>query len=188
LTKNRDANGLTPAREIFAQAVAGGMSLRDAFIKSHPHAARWKIDGLHVKASQMNAEPAVQARIAAIQAEASERTVLKLVDVLEETRRIMLSTPAGIIDAKTGKVKLPHELDPATAAAVASFEIDDLGRIRYKFWDKNASLERAAKILGAFKKDNEQQVDPLAKLLATLAGNVFRPNPAAAKAGEDDEP
>lgn len=187
MSRNRDANGLTPAREKFAQAVAGGMALGEAYLHAHPHAAKWKPNGLRVNASKMNAEPAVAARIAAIQAEAADAVILKLEDVLEETRRIMLSTPAGIIDKATGKVKLPHELDAATAAAVSSFEIDDLGRIKYKFWDKNSALERAAKILGAFKKDNEQLQDPLAKLMATLAGNVFKPNPAAAQAGQDDD-
>jgi phage terminase small subunit len=31
------------------------------------------------------------------------------------------------------------------------------GIIEYKFWDKNSAQERAAKIVGAFEKDNKQQ-------------------------------
>jgi hypothetical protein len=157
VTRKRDANGLTPDREIFAQRVASGMRGIDALLEAKPFARKWSKNAISIRSSQLQAEPAVQARIIAIQAEAAASVSLKLEDVLEETRRIMLSTPAGIVDKVTGKIKLPHELDPATAAAVASFEIDDLGRIKYKFWDKNASLERAAKILGAFKKDNEQK-------------------------------
>ncbi|HNL91236.1 MAG TPA: hypothetical protein PKH05_19300, partial [Nitrospira sp.] len=48
-------------------------------------------------------------------------------------------------------------LDDATRAAVASFEIDATGRIKYRFWDKNAALEKAAKHLGLYKADNEQR-------------------------------
>ena len=44
---------------------------------------------------------------------------------------------------------------------MASFEIDEYGRIRYKFWDKNVALINAAKILGLFAADNKQQLPVL---------------------------
>lgn len=148
--------GLTEKREKAVQLVLGGMTQRDAYNAVYGPKP-WSNNVLDTKASEMFRDPKVKARMAMLQQQAAERCELKLADVLEETRRIMLSTPAGVIDKATGKVKLPHELDPATAAAVQSFEIDDLGRIKYKFWDKNSALERAARILGAFKEDNAQQ-------------------------------
>jgi phage terminase small subunit len=102
----------------------------------------------------------------------------------------MLSSPAGIIDLsdpKKPRVKLPHELDAATAAAISSFEIDDMGRIKYRFWDKNSSLERAAKILGAFKEDNRQK-NPITALLGQLSGNVLKPKPEGAEFDGNGDP
>ncbi len=33
-----------------------------------------------------------------------------------------------------GRLKLLHELDPDTRAAVASFEVDQYGVVKYGFW------------------------------------------------------
>lgn len=140
----------------FVSALLEGKTQRDAYIIISPAAAKWKTYSIDIKASLMAARPRVKELLAQRRREVAEVSILKASDILEETRRIALSTPGGIIDHATGRVKLPHELDAATAAAVSSFEIDDLGRIKYKFWDKNASLERAAKLLGLFREDNEQ--------------------------------
>jgi hypothetical protein len=69
---------------------------------------------------------------------------------------VALSDIGGIM-GEGGKILLPNELDAATRAAVASFEIDEYGRVKYKFWDKNTALTNAAKIKGLFEVDNKQQ-------------------------------
>ena len=108
-----------------------------------------------------------------MQAEAAQKAGLKAERVLEEVARLAHSDIAGIM-TEDGKVKLPHELDPTTRAAVASFKIDEYGRIEYKFWDKNTALEKAMKHLGLYEKDNAQQP-------AALVGEVrlvaLQPNP-----------
>lgn len=71
-----------------------------------------------------------------------------------------------------GRMKLPKELDADTAAAIASFEFDLDGSIKYKFWDKNSAQERAAKVLGAFERTNKQVTDPFRDFLLALPGNV----------------
>jgi phage terminase small subunit len=76
--------------------------------------------------------------------------------ILAEVAKLAHSDIAGIM-ATDGKVKLPHELDAVTRAAVASFKIDEYGRIEYKFWDKNTALEKAMKHLGLYEKDNAQK-------------------------------
>lgn len=73
---------------------------------------------------------------------------------LQETARIAFSD-IGKIVGENGKVLLPHELDPDTRAAVASFEIDEYGKIKYKFWDKNSASERLFKHLNLYKENNE---------------------------------
>lgn len=73
-----------------------------------------------------------------------------------EIARLAFSDPRRIMHPD-GRIKMPHELDDDTAAAVASFEFDVDGSIKYKFWDKNSAQERGAKILGAFERDNAQK-------------------------------
>ena len=85
---------------------------------------------------------------------------------------IAFSDPRRIMHPD-GRIKMPNELDDDTAAAIASFEVSFDGSIKYKFWDKNNSHERAGKILGVFERDNKQKTDPLRDLLGALSGNVL---------------
>lgn len=169
----KNEHGLTPQQEKFAQEVAKGNSLADAYRASYK-AERMKDKQIHEEASKLAAHPKVSPRIAALQAAAADRAELDSSEIIREIRRVAISDIAGIMH-EDGRVKLPHELDPVTRAAIASFEIDEYGRIKYKFWDKGNALEKAAKILGLFEKDNKQKTDPLADLLASLSGNVFGP-------------
>jgi phage terminase small subunit len=78
---------------------------------------------------------------------------------LQEAARLAFSDIGQII-GPTGKILLPHELDPETRAAIASFEIDEYGRIKYKFWDKNAALEKLFKNQNLYKDDNKGRGGP----------------------------
>lgn len=98
--------------------------------------------------------------------------------ILAETARLAFSDPRRIIHQdgpNKGKVKTLDELDDETAAAVASFKIDEYGRIEYKFWDKNTASERLFKHSGLYKVDNDQKVDAVAAMLAQVAGSGFKP-------------
>lgn len=163
--------GLTPQQEMFAQEVAKANSLSDAYRASYK-ATRMTAKQIHEEASKLASNPKVSQRIAALQAAASDRAELDAAEIIREIRRLATSDIAGIMHAD-GRVKLPHELDPATRASVASFEIDEYGRIKYKFWDKGAALEKAAKIKGLYEVDNKQKTDPLRELLQSLGGNVM---------------
>lgn len=146
---------LSGAQEAFAAAVIGGAKQAEAYRQAYPRSQKWKAEAVHQQASRLAALPHVAARIAAARAAVVEASGLKASRVLEEVRRLAESDIGGIMHAD-GRVKLPHELDAATRAAVASFKIDEFGRIEYKFWDKNAALDKAMKHLGLFEKDNDQ--------------------------------
>lgn len=152
----KNEHGVTPAQERFAQLIGAGHNQAEAYRQSYPSSVNWKPVSVHQKASHLAADPRVAARIAQIQAAAADRAELDGAEIMREIRRLAHSDIAGIMHAD-GRVKLPHELDPATRAAVASFKIDEYGRIEYKFWDKNAALDKASKITGLYKEDNEQQ-------------------------------
>lgn len=92
--------------------------------------------------------------------------------LVKEISRIAFSDPRNIMHPD-GKIKMPHELDADTAAAISSFEVTFDGSIKYKFWDKNSAQERASKVIGLFEKDNKQKSDPLTALIESLSGNVL---------------
>lgn len=91
--------------------------------------------------------------------------------IVREIGRLALSDPRNIM-YPDGRIKLPHELDEATAAAIASFKVSSDGSIEYRFWDKNSALAQAAKILGLYEKDNRQNAcSPIEIRLIPLTGS-----------------
>ncbi len=155
----KNEHGLTPQQEKFAQEVGSGKSLADSYRASYK-ASKMKAETVHEHASRLMDESKVRARVAQIQAAAADKAGLDAAAILLELKKLAHSDIAGIMHAD-GRVKLPHELDPQTRAAVASFKIDEYGRIEYKFWPKNAAIDMAMKHLGLFEKDNGQKTLPL---------------------------
>lgn len=164
--------GLTPQQEKFAQGVVSGMNASDAYKNAYPKSRKWKDEAVRVAGAKMMEIGNISVRIKLLQDAAASVAVDTAVLIAEENLRLAQSRVSGIMHAD-GRVKLPHELDPETEAAIASFKIDEYGRIEYKFWDKNSALERAAKILGLFKKDHDQRADALGDLLSGLSGKVL---------------
>lgn len=183
----KNEHGLTPQQERFAQLAGSGLSQSEAYRQAYPKSQKWKPEIVHQKASTLAANGKVAARVAQIQAAAADRAELDGAEILREIKRLALSDIAGIV-GPDGRILLPHQLDPATRAAVASFKIDEYGRIEYKFWDKNSALDKAAKIKGLYEVDNKQKADALSELLGSLQGNVMTPSPGAALPllGEDE--
>lgn len=182
----KNEHGLTPQQEKFAQAVASGKSLSEAYREAYPAAKKWKDDSVHNKASAMARSAQVSARVAVLAAKVEEQFAIDTSRLLKEAHRLAHSDIANIMHPD-GRVKLPHELDPETRAAVASFKIDEYGRIEYKFWDKNAAIERLFKHKGLFEQDNKQKTDPLADLLKTLGGSVLGPTRGVLPLPSEDE-
>lgn len=181
------SGALSPQQERFAQLVATGLSQAEAYRQAYPASQKWKPDSVHQAASKLMADPKVSPRVDELLAAAADRAELSASEIIREIRRVAISDIAGIMHPD-GRVKLPHELDPATRAAVASFEIDEFGRIKYKFWDKNAALEKAAKIRGLYAADNKQRTNPLTDLLNALGGNILGPvEGSGLPEGDDDE-
>lgn len=200
MSRAKNAHGLTSQMEQFAAEVASGKGQSEAYRIAYPTSKKWAAKTVHIKASMLAADGMVKRRIDMLrdkrQARLAEKSILKAEDVLTETARLMSVNPGRtikreVVDGRErATVLLPDELDPDTAAAVASFEMDDMGRVKYRFWDKNTALERAARILGQYAKDNRQR-NPAAELFAALglgrAGAVVvGPAPGAAEFGDAD--
>lgn len=180
MTKDRH---LTAKQEAFCKAIVEGKSQYDAYCAAY-NTARMSRGNIDTEASKLRARPQIAQRLASLAAAVDEEWTLKTTDLVREAARIAFSDVSRIMNAD-GTVKLPHELDADTRRAVAAFEIDDVGRIKYKFWDKNSAHERLFKFKGLFERDNDQKANPLRELAAALTGNVIGSDPAAAKAGGD---
>ncbi len=103
--------------------------------------------------------------------------------VVKEISKIAFSDPRRLIGSD-GKFKKLGNFDDDLAASIASVKVLADGAIEYKFWDKNSALEKACKILGAFKKDNEQQ--SVIAVDATEAANRIAQLMRSAKAKKDE--
>jgi phage terminase small subunit len=133
-------------------------------------------------------KPHIAALEAQKQSEISQRQVERLeamelteARVIRETARIAFFDARKLFDAQ-GNPKPITELDDDTAAAIGGLDVleewEGTGKVRhlvgfvkkYKIADKNAALERAAKILALFGKDNAQKADPFAVMLMEIAG------------------
>lgn len=123
------------------------------------------------EASKLNANPKVAQRVNSLRSAAEIKANFTAANVLEEVKRLSTGSIKGIL-REDGSLKMPHELDDETAAMVASFEINEKGEIKYKFWDKNAALEKAAKFFGMYEKDNQQKaVTEAAVLIETMTAS-----------------
>jgi len=152
----KNEHGLTPQQECFAQEVAKGASLSDSYRVAYPNSQKWVEASVWPKASHMMSNGKVAARVKALSQKAEEVFAVDAARLLREACRIAFSDVSKIMH-EDGRMKLPHELDPDTRAAVASIKVDETGRIEYKFWDKNSSHERLFKHKALFEMDNAQK-------------------------------
>lgn len=165
---------LTPREEAFcAQYVELGNATQ-AYKRAFGARPGTKEATHQVKACHKLADPRIHQRVRELLDLAAEMAVCRAAEALREIRRVALSD-VGALMSPDGRVLLPHELDPDTAAAVASFKVDEFGRVEYRFWDKNAALEKLARHLGLYERDHLQHTDRLGALLQGLSGAVFRP-------------
>ena len=109
-----------------------------------------------VTGAKLLKDPRVLAEVTRRRTEIVANTELSTEQTIREVARLAFSDPRNIVNPD-GSIKRLNELDADTAAAVASYEVDKDGVIKYKFWDKNSALEKAAKVQGLYEKDNEQK-------------------------------
>lgn len=162
---------LSPQREVFAIAIAGGASQADAYRKAYPRSKSWKPESVYSKSSQLMTDAKVAARVTELRAAIASKAVLSASEVLNEIRKLTLSD-VSLLVGKNGRMLPPHKLPAEIRACIASVKKDKSGNWEYRLWDKNAATEKASRILGLYEKDNKQRADALGELLNGLSGNV----------------
>jgi len=155
---------LTAPREAFAAGLAQGLSQAEAYRRAYPAALKWKDASVWQKASVLAADVKVKARVAAIQAEMGERSLVSLERIAQELARMAFVDIRNIVHAD-GTPKGLHELDEDTARAIVGVDVVSVGNadlgvgqvLKFKLADKGANAERLAKLLGHFERDNKQK-------------------------------
>jgi phage terminase small subunit len=169
------AAALSARRTFVAHYVANGRNGTQAAIS-----AGRSPKGADVWAARALKEPAVQAMIEELLAQAAAITGLTVERTLLETARVAYSDPRRFFRAD-GSIKPMSEWTEDMAAVVASIEAEEVKTTtegesvvtvqvkKIKFWDKNAGLEKAFKHLGLYEKDNSQGSENL-QLVVQLVG------------------
>ncbi len=180
-------NGLLPKQAAFvAEYLISGNATQAAI-----HAG-YSPKTAHVIGQENLRKPAIasllsqkQSVIAARQDERIEAMELTEERVMRETARIAFFDPRKMF-AADGRPLAITELDANTAACIVGLDVLEeysgsgrdrvlIGQVKkYKIADKNSALERAAKILGMFKKDNEQPGAGMANAIGDLIKSMGR--------------
>lgn len=179
--KQQRAGGPTAKQAAFAAEYLKDFNATQAAIRAGyaPKSAR-------VEGSRLLTHPAVAALVAPKReeavierAEAINRMVLSAERTRLEIARIAYFDPRRMFD-KDGRPLGITELDDDTAAVVAGLEVveerDPEGNVighvkKWKLADKNAALEKAAKIGGLYELDNNQ-VRPLTQVVVVPAKDM----------------
>jgi phage terminase small subunit len=179
--------GLTQQQENFCvqyvtgeQGVAGNGSecVRRTF-----NYKRSKASTIQRKAKEILNMGTIQARIAILRASVAKTAGIKAADILREASLMAMARPYMILN-EDGSLKPWDEWPEPARAALAGIDVEAMfdgrgeerehvGNVKkYKFFDKNAAMERMFKHFGLFEKDNRQRVDPVAALLAAIDGHA----------------
>lgn len=109
---------------------------------------------------------------------AADKAEVTQARILREDGHIAFSDIADIFDDK-GSLRSPKDIPPAVRRSISSIRViekwDPTAKkmattYEYKFWDKGKAVERLAKHLGMFEKDNMQRLD--SGLLTTLLAGL----------------
>jgi len=147
--------GLTEAQERFCLEYAKSGNASASYRLAYPK-SKAKAETINSMASTLASEQKVRIRVAELKALTVKQTDMNLERWAQEVTRLATVDSRKIMH-EDGRMKMPHELDDDTAAAVASFEFDIDGSIKYKFWPKTQALDMMARHKGAYKEDNEQR-------------------------------
>lgn len=180
-------DGLLPKQAAFiAEYLIDGNATQAALRAGYSPKTAYSIGQENLK------KPEIAAKLAEKQAEVDARFKVRLDEmqlteerVAREVARLSFFDPRKMF-AADGRPLAITELDDDTAACIVGLDVLEeyagtgedrvlVGHVKkYKIADKNAALDKAAKILGLFKKDNEQPGAATANAIQSLLANMGR--------------
>lgn len=181
---------LEPRQERFVQEYLIDLNGTQAYMRAEPGTTEKSARTL---ASRMLAKVNVQKRIAAERSKTAAKLELTRERVLAEyTKLAFFDMRQAYHDS--GALKLPHELDEDTAAAIAGYETVEMDgggkdapplQVRKVKWaDKRAALDSIMKAQGWNKSDVGTAENPLVLFLSQVQGSALPVVPDGREASE----
>ena len=184
--------GLTPQREAFAVGLAKGLSQAAAYREAFPASMKWTAPTVWSHASELASNGDVRARVAQLREMATAAHDVSVERIVEELARLAFFDARKLFGVD-GELLPLSDLDPATVAAVAGFEVreekDSRGKVighvkKVKLAERGANVERLARLLGHFEKDNRQKAPDVAAAVREAMSRLFAPPGGAGPADE----
>ena len=155
---------LTAKRETFAAGLAEGLTQAEAHRRAYPTSRSWKDASVWDQASKLAAVPEVRHRVEELKAKTALASEVKLERIAQELARLGLYDVRKLVRNDGTPLGL-HELDDETARVIVGIDVVTIGNadvgigqvLKFKLADKGANLERLAKLLGYFERDNTQK-------------------------------
>jgi phage terminase small subunit len=149
----RKESELTSKQRRFAEEYCIDLNATAAYLRAG-YTARG--NSAEAAASRLLSNVKVQSIVQQKQREIAGRCEVTAEKVIREVSAVAFSDVRKLFNAD-GSLKQVHQLDDATAAAIATIEVDASGVRKIKVWDKNSAHERLCKHLGLFREDNSQK-------------------------------
>jgi len=122
-----------------------------------------KPESINRKAYELFEGVNIRSRVEELQKEIAWRNELSIDSIIQELKRIILFNPKDLFNEE-GNLKNVSDLPNEVAAAISSIDVTEIysgGNLkranRIKFYNKLDALEKLAKHLGFYEKDNKQQ-------------------------------
>lgn len=143
---------LTAKQEKYAQNRVSGMNQSDAYRDAYPNSINYKQKTINEKASQLESNGKIKARIKELMQPILEKVGVKGEDVIRELSLLSFTRMTDLIDfeGKTLKFKNLLEVPENIKAAIKEIKINKDDSIEIKLIDKVKPLELLARNLNLF--------------------------------------
>lgn len=154
---------LTQKQEAFCLAYIETGGASEAYRRAFNTSAM-KPETINRRAFDLMNNGKITARITSLREAVASKTVVSEARVIDELARIGLVDPARAF-AADGDFLPIHEIPAEVRSAIASVKVvnsvgkdgEAVVKTEVKFWDKNSALEKIARHLGSFERDNLQR-------------------------------
>lgn len=167
---------MTDKQEAFAQALARGLSQREAYYEAYPNSKRWSEVTVDANASRLAKNSKVIARLneltSKVRASAEQKCIASTDRVLQQLSEIGFADMRDLFD-KEGIPLPPNQLPDRIARCVVSVDAFAVGggmMYKYRLNPKDKSLALMAQILGMLQPKSSEDDEDLSINITPVYG------------------
>lgn len=181
----KQPESLNNQEEQFVLFIFEGESQIDAYRKAFPKSKNWKDTTVSPKASTLLKSNKIQARLKQLREQVQEATGITAERVLKELELIAFQNPQNLFHSGSHSILEISDMPEEAARTVAEFNVHRLRAtasdgsskniaevVKVKTYNKLDALEKIAKHLGLYEKDNKQRSLDVNTLADRLMGKA----------------